>query len=134
MGFVYFAVGQVGSDLMVKIGYTSGDPHQRVRALQIGSPVNLDVFGWIRGSVALEQKFHRTFASLRVHGEWFEAVGKLREFIWYLSSFGAANRLTTDEELCVAVHDCLLSQHAPHPSYDVDEYLSSADLSEWKMQ
>ncbi len=131
-GFVYFLCGSVGDDLIVKIGYTRRHPDERHADIQPCSPVCLDFFGYVVGGQDLEKKFHRTFAPRRLHGEWFLADGKLHDFIWYLAGYGAAVRVTTEDELAVAIFDVILSRCAPHPDLDEEKYLASADMSEWE--
>ena len=131
-GYVYFVVGKSGEDLICKIGYTSRTAHARLNDLQPCSPVPLDIFGYVRGDVALEKKFHRTFEPLRIHGEWFVAEHKLKDFIYYLAGYGAANRLTTQEEMEDAVWDCILADRPPHPDAPAAAYMASADMSEWQ--
>jgi hypothetical protein len=53
-----------------KIGI-AGDPAQRLRELQTGSPVILRLVGTIPGGLALERLLHRRFAAHRLHGEFF---------------------------------------------------------------
>jgi hypothetical protein len=65
---VYFIQGYDGGP--IKIG-RARDPRQRVRDLQIGSPVPLDLVCTIEGDERLESAFHKVFADDRLHGEWF---------------------------------------------------------------
>lgn len=77
---IYFvqAVG-VGN---IKIGWTEGtDAAQRMRDMQVGSPVPLSLLRTIPGDRTLEQELHRRFAFAHVHGEWFRAVPELLAFI-----------------------------------------------------
>jgi hypothetical protein len=53
-----------------KIGI-AGDPAQRLRDLQTGSPVVLKLVGVMPGGLSLERLLHRRFAAHRLHGEWF---------------------------------------------------------------
>jgi hypothetical protein len=65
---VYF----IGSDEgMIKIG-VAGDPKARLRDLQAGSPVKLRILATTTGGQAGEGAYHKRFADLRAHGEWFE--------------------------------------------------------------
>ena len=70
-GYVY--VIQFNDDFPVKIGY-SVNPLRRLEILQISSPVPL-IFRHLwhtEKARALEQSLHKTFASFRVYGEWFQ--------------------------------------------------------------
>lgn len=68
---VYFVQPVEGG--LVKIGSTF-DMKRRLAGLQTGSPVVLRVVAYAPGfgSRALEKYFHRHFATLRRHGEWFD--------------------------------------------------------------
>lgn len=131
-GFVYFLVAQSGKSLICKIGFTGCDVWKRVRQIQACSPLELDIFGYVPGSVALERRFHGTFAPVRLHGEWFHATGKLYDFLWALSGYGAANRPTTIEEALMAVSDVILAEGPPHPSVDAAQYAASANPEHWE--
>lgn len=131
-GIVYFLVGSGPHGLICKIGFTGGDVWKRVRQIQACSPLELDVFGYVEGTIDLERKFHETFAPLRLHGEWFSAERKLEDFIYYLSGYGAANRLTTQGELDNAISDVILADGAPHPSVCDSAYMQSANHDLWE--
>lgn len=78
-GCVYF-IESVGSG-HIKIGWTGGEPEQRLKQLQTGSACVLKLLGSIPGSQSLESKLHEEFASLRHNGEWFHGTGELRKYI-----------------------------------------------------
>lgn len=78
-GWVYF----VRAGERVKIGH-SLNVDARLTALQTGSPYKLELLAIVPGTVRDEAGFHRKFAALREHGEWFRYEGDLRE---YLESF-----------------------------------------------
>lgn len=59
----------------VKIGFTSGCPHKRVRDLQTGSAVRLRLIGLKRTTKAEEREFHQMLDGYRMHGEWFDVNG-----------------------------------------------------------
>lgn len=81
-GWVYFVAPVDGG--LVKIGF-SVNPDMRLRELQVGSPVQLDMIGKWRGTEADEVALHEWFAEARKHGEWFSpwkglmAVAKLSD-------------------------------------------------------
>lgn len=65
-----YAIAAVGTTL-VKIG-TSSNPAGRVKAFQIGCPLELRLLGnWWGGSL-VETYLHHAFADRRVRGEWFD--------------------------------------------------------------
>jgi hypothetical protein len=78
-GYVYV----IGTELAdrVKIGFTSGDPRARLKALQTGCPDELVVIATEVGSQSLERNLHERFAEKRVRGEWFRVDKELREYI-----------------------------------------------------
>ena len=58
-----------------KVGITGADPYRRLKALQTGSPVPLDVFAYTpvpanRG-FGIEHEVHKYLADKRMNGEWF---------------------------------------------------------------
>lgn len=69
-GWVYFI--QAAGNGRVKVGYTGGPVAQRLRQLQVGSPVELRVLSTRPGTRATETALHRKLARWRSHGEWFE--------------------------------------------------------------
>lgn len=74
--FVYFIRG---GD-MIKIGYAK-DPKTRLRDLQVGSPVRLEILVTIPGCHSVEKGIHARFRKLRSHGEWFRAEESLLDFV-----------------------------------------------------
>lgn len=77
---VYFIKG---ADV-VKIGVALC-VRDRLRVLQVGSPVPLTPLGFIRcdfrKSFAKERELHALFAALRKHNEWFSDSPDLRAYI-----------------------------------------------------
>lgn len=65
---------------MIEVGLAK-DPAQRLRDLQVGSPLRLEILATIRGSLAVEKGIHARFKDLRSHGEWFRAEPPILEFI-----------------------------------------------------
>lgn len=67
---VYFAVAfEIDA---VKIGYTAGDPEDRIRQLQCGCSEELFLLYVIpEGTRGLERHYHEVFAKHRKRGEWF---------------------------------------------------------------
>lgn len=129
-GVVYL----IGSEVVrvVKIGITRGTAQSRLRSLQTGCPFPLTLFGCFPGYSELEQKLHRTFRPLWIHGEWFELAHKLRDFTGYIQSYAEMSdtRLITEDDLDCALHDCIWSGLG-YPEMDQVAYDSSAVRSEW---
>jgi hypothetical protein len=112
-----------------KIGFTKGNPRDRLKTLQCGSPVPLSLFRYMQGKKEAERIFHETFAPLRLHGEWFSIEGKLHSFLCYLD--GDHDEPVSGEDLLVAICDVVLSDVPPHPSIDAKSYAASADTKHW---
>ncbi|HEU4583634.1 MAG TPA: GIY-YIG nuclease family protein [Polyangiaceae bacterium] len=74
---VYYIRG--GPD-RIKIG-KADRPEQRLRDLQTGSPVELELLATEPGDRDVEHKRHRQFAGDRVQGEWFAASSELLQHI-----------------------------------------------------
>lgn len=55
----------------VKIGFTAGDPMDRLRALRTGAPTHIRLMAMHWGTQKEERKLHKKFDHLRLHGEWF---------------------------------------------------------------
>ncbi|MGV9893002.1 GIY-YIG nuclease family protein [Streptomyces tendae] len=66
-----YVIGTEDSDL-VKIGYTSGNPHTRLAQLQTGQPQQLYLLWTCDGDRGLERALHTRFAPYRSRGEWFD--------------------------------------------------------------
>jgi len=114
MGYVYF----IGPEAMlcrsaddelsvVKIGYTSSDPKVRLAQLQTGSPVQLNIFAHIVGSVELERAFHRAFEQMGRCGEWFMCEFKLRDFLSLVDREGKTDTLVQRDELICALRETI---------------------------
>lgn len=65
-----YIIGSPGSSV-VKLGTTT-QLAKRLRALQLSSPVPLEVLWSTPGDRASEAALHEHFAHLREHGEWFD--------------------------------------------------------------
>ena len=89
-GLIYY----IGSPEMrrIKIGYTSGCPFKRLRALQTGSPCDLTLMIAHPGTIDDEKSLHLEFDQFSVRGEWFDmspelvfhvftaVIGRFREY------------------------------------------------------
>jgi hypothetical protein len=60
-----------GDDGPIKIGY-SISVKDRLRTLQLCSPIRLRVLATASGGMQRESAYHGQFAESRLHGEWFE--------------------------------------------------------------
>lgn len=65
-----YVIGQHGNSV-VKIGTTSS-LQNRLRTLQSGYPLRLEVLWHTSGGWGLEQYLHRHFSDKRMEGEWFD--------------------------------------------------------------
>ncbi|MEM6471699.1 MAG: GIY-YIG nuclease family protein [Planctomycetota bacterium] len=66
---IYFIQPKYGG--LIKIGYTSKDPVERLRELQTGSSQELELLMTEPGTLGDEKKLHDEFRNYRVRGEWF---------------------------------------------------------------
>ena len=81
-GHVYFI--QEAETRNVKIGFTSGDPAKRLKALSSGNWRELKLIGIQAGNKQLEKKLHRRFHYLHLRNEWFEWDARLESYIEWL--------------------------------------------------
>ena len=67
----------------VKIGFTAGDPQERLRQLQTGNHEVLTLIGTREGNEAEEDRLHKQFEVYKTPAgnEWFWLVPSLQEFI-----------------------------------------------------
>lgn len=96
---VYFIYAPVVN--RVKIGLTkAGKERGRLSGLQVGSPVGLTLVGTVKGDRWQESAFHNMFDLNRHHGEWFDLIPPLKQFIdnllpdanWELFTDGSRRR------------------------------------------
>jgi len=74
--FVYY----IGCRSWVKIGKAK-KPAQRLRELQTGCPLPIDVLAVEPGGRRVEAMRHREFGALRLHGEWFKHTAGLASHV-----------------------------------------------------
>lgn len=67
-----YVIGTTEEDSVVKIGYTSGKPEERLHNLQTGNSRQLVVRWSEEGDLELEAYLHRVFRAHRLRGEWFD--------------------------------------------------------------
>jgi hypothetical protein len=72
---VVYVIGRQQSSV-AKVGVTGGDLHKRLKSIQTGSPVKLEVLWWFYASAEDEQRLHREFQDYRMEGEWFDFQGE----------------------------------------------------------
>lgn len=70
-----YVIGQRNSSI-AKIGVTGGSLRSRLKGIQTGSPVKLEVLWWFYASTADEQYLHAVFDEYRLEGEWFDFRGE----------------------------------------------------------
>lgn len=65
---------------LFKIGYTSGDPKERLADLQTGCPYKLYLAWTIEGEKEDEKRWHRKYRDHRVrrNGEWFRLTSQMQ--------------------------------------------------------
>ncbi len=78
-GYVYFI--QEVETKNVKIGFTSGNPANRLKSLSSGNWRKLELIGVQIGNKQLEKQLHRRFHYLHLRGEWFEWDPRLESYI-----------------------------------------------------
>jgi hypothetical protein len=71
---VYFVGGDEGP---VKIGWTQQPIKERLKCIQNGSPIKLNVLAIQPAKKAREKVYHRMFAKHRLRGEWFERAPEI---------------------------------------------------------
>lgn len=76
--FIYFITTKEFN--VVKIG-RSECPEERMRVLQPGSPVKLELFCELALDMRYEGVFHELFSGERIHNEWFNISNRLKEFM-----------------------------------------------------
>lgn len=79
MSCVYFLQAGVGGP--IKIGFTKGNPENRIRALQVASPVKLILIGTANGNNLEEKLLHFHLCGHRLIGEWFHPAPQVMEAI-----------------------------------------------------
>jgi hypothetical protein len=83
---VYF-LRPIGAEGPIKIG-CSNQPLKRLRAVEIWSPMKLEIVASAPGGTAHEAALHAMFLADRLHGEWFAASPALNELIEHVLQHG----------------------------------------------
>ena len=80
---VYFI--SAGETEAIKIGFTSGDPLERMALLQTGCPLRLSLIGSVSGTTQNERSIHAELDAENLMGEWFKPAepvfAKMREIL-----------------------------------------------------
>jgi len=86
-----------------KIGYTK-DPARRLKALQVGAPFPLEIFGiWIVPSQNIERQIHKKFGAFRTQGEWFDMTEEhIQDFLSYMQSYIKTQPGLAQTTACIA--------------------------------
>ena len=93
--WTYFIQSEDGGP--IKIGFTTKEPEHRLCQLQTGSPTKLRIVGLL--PVDREKDLHKKFANHHSHGEWFNPVRQIIEFIEREASAHLQQRLVTQARL-----------------------------------
>lgn len=81
-GHLVYFVGGI-DDGPIKIGWTQQPIKARLVCIQNGSPIKLHVLATLPARREKEKLYHRLFAPIRLHGEWFQRHPLLlREIAW----------------------------------------------------
>lgn len=83
-----FVYAIVGCDA-VKIGHAVA-PEFRLKLFQAGSPIKLDLVGYVEGGQAHERELHARFSEYRLHGEWFQLCGEVADWVETVRGKGKA--------------------------------------------
>ena len=69
-GKIYYL--RAGEDGPIKIGFTKGNPSDRITVLQTGCPYPIIFLGAQHGTQVEERRLHREYAPYWLSGEWFK--------------------------------------------------------------
>jgi hypothetical protein len=116
VSYVYFIA--CTETLRVKIGFTSGSPYVRLKALQTGAPADLVLMACVPGTVETEQHYHRKYAAQRVRGEWFEGSPELLEELSMITWLTAVDAGMKGKPIEDWVRIGLETMNAEHPLPD----------------
>lgn len=78
IGEIYFVYSS--SMKAIKIGF-SFDTMKRLKTLQTSSSCKLELLARASGTVKDERALHKSFSTIRLHGEWFKDRAHLRKYI-----------------------------------------------------
>jgi hypothetical protein len=129
---IYF-IEATGAGLL-KIGFTDGDPEQRLKQLQTGCPHPLRLVATAAGSQKAEAELHRQFAHLRASGEWFRLDDELRVFVavvrWVLPRLEKAEARLEGMSVLLEKLDCCLFPYEGDETTSVEELTERVDEAE----
>jgi len=83
--YVYAILAKETSPQRVKFGF-SNNPKKRIKILEIGCPVALQLLGFVNGARKLEKAIHEHLADFRWHGEWFDYTGEAKRIADLIAS------------------------------------------------
>lgn len=114
-GKIYYIAGTDSSTPRVKIGFTTGSPHARLRTLQTGSPCELTLIAVHDGTMEDEKRLHAEFSDSRLHGEWFEMTEELFKRLCTIVWVQAKQSILLGEPVDRWVRIGLQSMHESNP-------------------
>lgn len=129
-GVVYFL--QVMPAGPIKIGFTSGPVHNRIRALQQSSPHELKWLGFFSGKPEDERAAHKYLADSRCRCEWFYPTLEVLSFVSEkCASFNEQDYLSD-----ILSKDCLERIELAHKPWSrnrkaLNEILHAGCMSPW---
>jgi hypothetical protein len=129
-GVVYFL--QVAPAGPIKIGFTSGPVHNRIRALQQSSPHELKWLGFFAGTPKDEQAAHKLLAASQCRCEWFHPTFEVLSFVSEkCASFNEQNYLSD-----ILSKDCLERIELAHKPWSrnrdgLNEILNVGGMTPW---
>lgn len=85
-GYIYFVKAK--GEKAVKIGYSKA-PFNRVKDLNTGSFVDLEVYYIMLGNTAIEALLHKRWEDDNLRGEWFDFTNEIETYIVQLSNHTA---------------------------------------------
>ena len=91
-GHIVYFVG--AEDGPVKIGFTQQPIKERLKCIQNGSPTKLRVLAALPAFRQKERLYHKLFAPIRLHGEWFQRHPLLLREIDWINGVPGVNPVT----------------------------------------
>jgi hypothetical protein len=115
----------------LKIGYSGKSVKNRVKKLQTGSPLPLDILGVLDGGILEEKELHKKLNRFRVRtdGEWFYDCTEIRQDLGLEINENNEPRLPVDKRATkYALND--MFKYRDYPDFPLS--VSISDLSEIK--
>lgn len=117
----------------IKVGFTTGDPAKRLKALQTGCPRDLHLVSAAVAEQRHERMLHEAFGPLRLTGEWFRWTGPVEHLAWYFSAQrtdGAYLGHVDHDTFLAGVWDAIITGDS-YPWTDSDAYRAMYHPSVW---